>query len=44
VDDSREGQSSVKLKGKFNVSTPLALDVATVTIEALLNEVDGAEE
>jgi hypothetical protein len=44
VGESEEGQAAVKLKGKFNVSTPLALNTATVTLEALLHEVEGAEE
>jgi hypothetical protein len=37
------GQVSVKLTGRVNVSTPLALDHATVTIEALLTEVNRGE-
>jgi hypothetical protein len=44
VGDSRPGRSTVKLSGKFNASTPPALDLATVTIEALLFEVEGAGE
>jgi hypothetical protein len=44
VGESEEDQATLTLKGKFNVSTPLALDQATVTVEALLHEVEGAGE
>jgi hypothetical protein len=37
-------QDGVKLTGKVNVGTPLALDHATVTLEALLYFVDRGEE
>jgi hypothetical protein len=38
------GPSTVSLFGKFILTEPLALDLATVTIDALLNEVEGADE
>jgi hypothetical protein len=38
------GHSAVSLSGKFTLTDPLALDLATVTVEALLNEVEGAGE
>jgi hypothetical protein len=44
VGEGRAGRSTLKLKGKFNVSPPLALDLATVTIDGLLHEVEGAGE
>jgi hypothetical protein len=44
VGDSRPGRSAVKLSGKVNTSTPPALDLAIVTIDALFHEVEGAEE
>lgn len=44
VGESRPGRSTVKLSGKVNTSTPPALDLAIVTIDALFHEVEGAEE
>lgn len=43
VGNSR-GPATVSLSGKFILTEPLALDLATVTIDALLNEVEGADE
>lgn len=38
------GRSTISLSGEFQFATQLAMDKATVTVDALLDEVGGSEE